>query len=94
MLKYSVCIMLGKKPDWDTAKKEVLSDGGFLDKLKNYDKDNIDSSVLKKIQKNLNDPNMQVEVVSRVSKAATGLCMWVHAMDVYSRVAKEVGPKK
>jgi dynein heavy chain len=86
--------MLGKKPDWDTAKKEVLSDGGFLDKLKNYDKDNIDSSVLKKIQKNLNDPNMQVEVVSRVSKAATGLCMWVHAMDVYSRVAKEVGPKK
>ena len=37
---------------------------------------------------------MQIEVVSRVSKAATGLCMWVHAMDVYSKVAKEVGPKK
>jgi hypothetical protein len=33
-----VCIMLGQKPDWDTAKKVVLADSNFLDKLKNYDK--------------------------------------------------------
>ena len=32
----AICIMLQKRPDWDTAKKEVLSDGGFLDKLKKY----------------------------------------------------------
>ena len=32
----AIYIMLQKKPDWDTAKKEVLSDGGFLDKLKKY----------------------------------------------------------
>ena len=41
-----VCIMLGQKPDWDTAKKVVLADGGFLDKLKTYDKDNIKEEVL------------------------------------------------
>jgi dynein heavy chain len=29
-----------------------------------------------------------------VSKAASSLCMWVHAMDVYSKVAKEVEPKR
>ena len=29
-----VCIMLGQKPDWDTAKKVVLADSNFLDKLK------------------------------------------------------------
>jgi len=89
-----VCIMLGQKPDWDTAKKVVLADSNFLDKLKNYDKDNIAPEILKKLQKNLQEENMRVEVVSKVSKAATGLCMWVHAMDVYSRVAKEVEPKK
>jgi len=32
--------------------------------------------------------------VARVSSAAKGLCMWIHAMNVYSKVAKEVGPKK
>ena len=37
---------------------------------------------------------MQPEVVSKVSKAAFGLCQWVRAMDVYAAVAKEVGPKK
>jgi dynein heavy chain len=37
---------------------------------------------------------MAVENVSKVSKAATSLCLWCHAMDVYSKVAKEMGPKK
>ena len=37
---------------------------------------------------------MQPEIVSKVSKAGLGLCLWVRAMDVYSDVAKEVGPKK
>ena len=52
------------------------------------------SYVLKKIKKYVENPDMAVEVVKKVSKAATSLCMWVHAMDVYSKVAKEVAPKK
>ena len=56
--------------------------------------DNISPDILKKVQKNLQEENMKLEVVQKVSKAASGLCMWVHAMDVYSRVAKEVEPKK
>jgi dynein heavy chain len=38
--------------------------------------------------------NIPEKSLKKVSKAATSLCMWVHAMDVYSKVAKEVGPKK
>jgi len=37
---------------------------------------------------------MAVEVVTKVSRAASGLCQWCHAMKLYSIVAKEVGPKK
>jgi dynein heavy chain len=88
-----VCIMLGSKPTWDDSKK-LLGDSNFLDNLKNYDKDNIAPSVLKKIKPYILNEGMAVEVVKKVSKAATGLCMWIHAMDVYSSVAKEVGPKK
>ncbi|EQC26205.1 hypothetical protein SDRG_15942 [Saprolegnia diclina VS20] len=88
-----VCLLLGEKQTWDVAKK-VLGDSMFLDRLINYDKDNIPEALLKKLSKCVANPGMSVEVVSKVSKAATSLCMWAHAMDVYSKVAKEVGPKQ
>jgi len=33
-------IILGKDPSWMSVKKE-LTDAGFLDRLKNYDKENM-----------------------------------------------------
>ncbi|CAM9811362.1 unnamed protein product, partial [Ectocarpus sp. 12 AP-2014] len=89
----AVCILLETKTDWDSAKK-VLADTSFMDKLKNYDKDNISPTILKKIKPYVENPNMAIDVVTKVSKAASGLCMFVHAMDVYSKVAKVVAPKK
>nr|CCA18662.1 hypothetical protein ALNC14_048050 [Albugo laibachii Nc14] len=89
----AVCILLNEKQTWESAKK-VLSEGGFLDRLKSFDKDNIPPAALKKLSKHAADPVMAVENVSKVSKAATSLCMWVHAILVYSTVAKEVGPKR
>ncbi|KAH8046928.1 dynein light chain binding protein [Aureococcus anophagefferens] len=61
-----ICIMLERKPDWDEAKK-VLGDSQFLDKLKTYDKDNMKEAVIKKIQKYIVEPNMQIEVVTEGS---------------------------
>ena len=89
----AVCIMLGQKPDWDSAKK-VLADGQFMKKLIDYDKDNISLGLQKKIKKYIENPNFTAETVARVSVAAKSLCMWVRAMDVYARVAKEVEPKR
>jgi len=89
----AVCIMFDQKPDWDNSKK-ILNDGQFIQKLKTYDKDNIKPATLKKLSKYIQDPTMEPGAVIKVSKAAGGLAMWVHAMDVYSKVAKEVEPKK
>jgi dynein heavy chain len=89
----AVCILLGSKPTWDDSKK-LLGDSTFMEQLKGYDKDNIPAAYLKKIAKYVADPDFAVEMVGKVSKAAKSLCMWVHAMDVYSRVAKDVAPKK
>lgn len=89
----AVCILLGEKTDWSTAKK-VLSDVQFMDKLKNYDKDNISDGVLKKLRKLTALDTMDPAAVAKVSKACTSLCMWCHAMDIYSDVAKEVEPKR
>ena len=89
----AVCILLSRKPDWDNSKR-LLSEGTFMQQLKDYDKDNIPPSMVKKVAKYTDMEIMAVDNVKKVSKAATSLCMWVHAMVIYSRVAKEVEPKK
>jgi len=89
----AVMALLGEKSDWDTAKKQ-LGDGGFLNRLITFDKDNITAKSLKTLQKYLSLPEYNAEQVGKVSKAAKGMCMWTIAMDVYARVAKEVEPKK
>ena len=89
----AVCLLLGETMDWDTA-KVVLGRGTFMSELLNYNKDNVPAPVLKKLQKYIADPAMAVEAVGRVSSAAKTLATWVHAVDIYSKVAKEVEPKK
>ena len=93
MVMEGVCILLGAKPDWDSAKK-VLSDTQFMNRLLNFDKDNIPPATIKKIIKYYDDPQFTPEAVERQSMAAKSLCMWVRAMKVYDEVAKVVEPKK
>lgn len=97
-----------------------MGDMGFLQSLKNYDKDSLASNqrltaklqvrarysllptllcraielVFVFAQTYIKRDDFNAESVSRVSKAATSLCMWVIAMDVYGRVARGIEPKK
>lgn len=89
----AVCIMLGEKPDWETSKR-VLSRSTFMAELKDYDKDNIPAAVLKKVRRYIESPEFAVDEVKKVSRPAMSLCMWVHAIDTYARVVKEVAPKR
>lgn len=59
-----------------------------------YDKDNIKPQILQKLQKYITNPDFVPDKVEKVSKACKSMCMWVRAMDLYSRVLKEVGPKR
>jgi len=93
MTMEAVCILKQEKPDWDTAKR-ILSDSGFMRSLEDFDKDNIPDLVAKKLRKYIEDPQYTPENVAKQSKAAMSLCMWTHAMDVYNRVSKVVGPKR
>ena len=106
----AVCDMFGIKPDkikdpedptkkikdyWGPAKKQLLGDSKFLQKLKDYDKDNIEPKIVAKIRKNyLSKEEFTPERVKKASIAAMGLCKWVRAMEAYDRVAKVVAPKK
>ncbi|XP_004388305.1 dynein axonemal heavy chain 6 [Trichechus manatus latirostris] len=89
----AISILLNAKPDWPTA-KQLLGDSNFLRRLLEYDKENIKPQILAKLQKYINNPDFVPEKVEKVSKACKSMCMWVRAMDLYSKVVKEVEPKR
>jgi len=88
-----VCILLGVKETWDDAKK-LMNQSNFLEQLQQYDKDNIDPKVIKKVTKYIKDPEFHPDVISKVSMAATSLCLWVRAIYKYNEVALTIAPKK
>jgi hypothetical protein len=72
---------LKKPPSWDEAKK-ALGDSGFMDKLLNFNKDTLDDTMIKKLTKFTGNQEFTPESVGKVSGAARGMCLWVHAMKV------------
>jgi len=89
----AVLLLLKEKPGWDSAKR-VISDSAFLSRLQHYDKDNIPGKISKDLQKWVNDETFVPEIIRSTSLACMSLCMWVLAIDKYSKVAKNVAPKK
>ncbi|XP_068083916.1 dynein axonemal heavy chain 6 [Anabrus simplex] len=89
----SVCLLLGAKTDWATA-KIILGDTNFLKKLQEYDKDNIPDSLVKKLKVYVDHPDFVPEAVAAHSKVCKSMCMWVRAMDSYAKVYRVVEPKR
>mmetsp|Transcript_64893 Transcript_64893/g.119431 ORF Transcript_64893/g.119431 Transcript_64893/m.119431 type:complete len:4522 (+) Transcript_64893:77-13642(+) len=89
----AVMTVMEKTPSWAQAKTE-LNDVNFLQRIKNFDKDAITNSTLRKMEKYTKDPNFTPKLVMNVSSAAGALCQWVHAMKIYAEVYREVEPKR
>jgi len=85
----------GKVDDyWEAAKKDLLSDTRLIERMVNFDKDNIPEAVIAKVRPLYENPEFEPDKIKKASLAAMGICKWVRAMVVYDKVAKEVGPKK
>ncbi|KAJ3068699.1 Dynein heavy chain 6, axonemal [Podochytrium sp. JEL0797] len=93
MVMEAICILFKMKPDWENSKK-LLGDPQFMKKMSEYDKDNIPEAIQKKVRKYTENPTFTPEAIERVSKACKSIGMWVLAMDIYSRVFKDVAPKR
>ena len=108
MVMAACCVMLEVKPDkkmkdgdphidpyWVPATKQLLGDSRFLQRLQQYDRDNMDAAVVTKAKTFTEDPEFDPDVVAKKgSVAAAGLAKWVHAMVKYDRVARLVAPKR
>ena len=89
----AVCILLGEKTDWNSAKSVMMSID-FMERLLKYDKNNVSDLTLRKLRQLTNKPEFDPVNVGQKSSACKGLCMWCRAIDNYSKVNKEVEPKK
>lgn len=80
---------------WEASKK-FMSERNFLQKLIDYDKDNISADTMKKIRDNYisNTVNFNPKRVEKASSAAKGLCEWILALDEYEKVLRVVKPKQ
>lgn len=72
-----------------------MADKDFLNKLKNYDKDNIEAQIMMKVRNNYisQTKDFNPERVQKASSAARGLCEWIMALDEYEKVLTIVRPK-
>ena len=105
----SVCVLTNRqsdrKPDPNNPGKKIidflgpakkaLGEMDFINQLKTFDKDHIPPEIMRKLRDEyLTDADLEPKRVMQASVAAHGLILFVRAMDVYDRIAKEVAPKK
>ena len=89
----AVCVMKGTTPSWPNA-KQLLGESDFLQSLVDYDKNNIPAKRIKQIEKFIDNPSFAVEKIQTVSKAATSICQWIHAIYIYHGIWQVVAPKQ
>lgn len=89
------CFVGKKIVDYWGPSKRILGDMGFLQSLKDYDKDDISPDVMKKIRKDfIPHKDFQPHIVAKASSAAEGLCKWIKAIENFESVNTVVLPKK
>ena len=89
----AVMTVLKKDTAWASVKKE-LADSNFVKKIMEFDKDNIEPAVIRKVEKYTRQENFQPDYVEKISRAAGALCMWVRSIEDYTKALKVVAPKR
>ena len=89
----AVMILLNKDTSWASAKKE-LADPNFLQRLKEFKKEEISNATLKNIAKYTKMKEFNPDDISDVSVAAGAMCEWVLAMEQYAKVWRDVEPRR
>ncbi|KAL3659605.1 hypothetical protein V7S43_015282 [Phytophthora oleae] len=87
----AVCVLLDVPPTWSEALR-ILADIRFLDRLRNFDKDSMDPSLIDRVKFYVNHPDFSMENMRRASLASTTLCKWVLALVRYFEAMKRVAP--
>eukprot|EP01012_Entosiphon_sulcatum_P059817 TRINITY_DN84427_c0_g1_i1.p1 TRINITY_DN84427_c0_g1~~TRINITY_DN84427_c0_g1_i1.p1 ORF type:complete len:318 (+),score=65.63 TRINITY_DN84427_c0_g1_i1:91-954(+) len=91
--------VLTLKGEYDTSWEEakvILSDtyffGFFINRAKNYDKDNVSEEVLDRIEQIVLNPDFEPVVVAAASIPCGAMCKWVRAIYEYAKLKTILRP--
>jgi dynein heavy chain len=90
----AVCVLFGKKENWDEGKKLMNEPKKFLDSMTTYNKDKIPEKIVKKVRKYIKMKDFIPSIIVKKSKAGESICKWVIAIVSYSDVMKVIKPKQ
>ena len=89
-------ILLGEKAaaklTWPNGQKMMNNPKQFLEKLQNYDKDNIPDWALEKVQPIIDTPGFNKKDMMSKSEAAANLCGFVVNVIKYNKIYRVVKP--
>ena len=95
--RYMIKKQTAKDPDtyeyWTHCKKDVLS-GKVLQKMKDFDKDNVDPDLVAKMEPLLKTDGYKDSALKNAGKAAIGIGSWCKAIIEYDNAMKIVKPKQ
>ncbi|OHT01787.1 Dynein heavy chain family protein [Tritrichomonas foetus] len=89
----AVCLLMGKSPDWSTA-KQLLAQTDFFNRLLDVHNNPIPEATLIRIRQMANDPRFELKKVIGVSESAACLFKWVTAIEKYVTESVRIEPKK
>merc|ERR1740121_1597575 len=80
----AVCILLDEEETtWKHAKKMLNRNYEILDRMKDFDKDDITPQTIERLQPYLANADFDVEGLKRISTAASAFCCWVRGTLAY-----------
>lgn len=94
MVFEGVSALLGTKSDWASVKGTLVDLNKFMSSLINYDKDNISSKALKKLNAVLAKPEFDIPTIASKVSYAADLASFCRAMKIYADTNENVKPKK
>jgi len=73
-----VAVLLGKKTDWASIKKDMLNDvNGFMENLLTYDVEKTAEKTWKKARDGwISKPQFDPVAMKKISVSAASLCLW------------------
>ncbi len=71
-----IAILLGVDTDWKTAKATMANPKEFLQRLENFDRDNVSDETLAKIKPYVDDPEFNEEETKKKSVALSAFCRY------------------
>jgi len=77
---------------WENGKL-LMTRENFVQELIFYDKDNIPDEMFKELSRLVENPLFRPELIMCASKAAAGICSWVHSVQKYSEIYRNMQPR-